>query len=367
LAITRTFSSQAATVPPQAGRRAVGWWLVACCGLIFAMVVIGGITRLTESGLSIVTWSPIGGAIPPLGHADWERLFAEYRLSPQYRQINEGMSLEAFRTIFWWEYVHRLWGRLIGLAYLAPLLWFGATGRLERRLRLPLAGIFVLGGLQGALGWWMVASGLRDVPWVSPYRLTAHLALALLIYAATLWIGLDLLRKDARAAAPPAARRAAFVIVALVFTTILAGGFVAGTDAGLIYNSFPWMGDGLIPPDYRNPALGLLQNAFENQPAVQFHHRVLAITTVVAIAAFWLVARGRAGSAGARRALDLLLAMALLQAGLGISTLLLLVPIPLAALHQAGAVALLTAALLAAHALSARMENRAATAPAAFS
>jgi len=316
------------------------------------MVVIGGITRLTESGLSIVSWAPIGGAIPPLDHADWERLFAEYQLSPQYRQINQGMSLEAFRTIFWWEYVHRLWGRLIGVAFLAPLLWFGATGRLARRLRLPLVVIFGLGGLQGALGWWMVASGLRDVPWVSPYRLTAHLALALLIYAATLWIALGLLRQGAPAASSPATRRAAFAIVALVFATILAGGFVAGTDAGLIYNSFPWMGDGLIPSDYRNPALGLLQNAFENQPAVQLHHRVLAVTTVIAVAWFWGAARPRIVSIGARRALDLLLAMALLQASLGISTLLLRVPIPLAALHQAGAVALLTAALFAAHALS---------------
>ena len=351
MAITRTFSSRAEAAP-QEGSRVVGWWLIACCGLIFAMVVIGGITRLTESGLSIVTWAPLGGAIPPLDHADWERLFAEYQRSPQYRQINAGMSLDAFRTIFWWEYVHRLWGRLIGIAVLAPLLWFVATGRLERRLRLPLAGIFVLGGLQGALGWWMVASGLRDVPWVSPYRLTAHLGLALVIYAAMLWIGLGLLRHGAPPAPAPAARRAAFAIVALVFATILAGGFVAGTDAGLIYNSFPWMGDGLIPPDYRNPALGLLQNAFENHPAVQFHHRVLAVTTVIAISVFWLAVRGRTRSAGARRALDLLLGLAFLQAGLGISTLLLVVPIPLAALHQAGAVALLTAALLAAHALS---------------
>jgi cytochrome c oxidase assembly protein subunit 15 len=350
LAITRTFSSRAGATPRD-GRRVVGWWLIACCGLIFAMVVIGGITRLTESGLSIVTWAPLGGAIPPLDHADWERLFTEYQLSPQYRQINQGMDLDAFRTIFWWEYVHRLWGRLIGLAVLVPLLWFVATGRLERRLRLPLAAIFVLGGLQGALGWWMVASGLRDVPWVSPYRLTAHLGLALLIYGAMLWIALGLLRNGVRAAAPQAARRAAFAIVALVFMTILAGGFVAGTDAGLIYNSFPWMGDGLIPPDYRNPALGLLRNAFENQPAVQLHHRVLAVTTVIAIGAFWLAARGHAQSASARRTLDLLLGMVFLQAGVGISTLLLVVPIPLAALHQAGAVALLTAALLAAHAL----------------
>jgi cytochrome c oxidase assembly protein subunit 15 len=331
-------------------RRAVGLWLVACCAMIFAMVVIGGITRLTESGLSIVEWQPIGGAVPPLDHDDWRRLFSDYQASPQYRQLNQGMSLDEFRTIFWWEYVHRLWGRLIGLAYLVPLLWFVATRRIPRGLGAPLAGIFALGALQGALGWWMVASGLKDVPWVSPYRLTAHLGLALAIYGATLWIALSLLR----APTPPATRalvRRAGALVALVFLTMLAGGFVAGTDAGLIYNSFPWMGDGLIPPDYRNPALGALANSFENQPAVQLHHRLLALVTVAAVTAFWTVARPRAAPA-ARAALDGLGAMVLVQAGLGIATLLTRVPVGLAALHQAGGVALLTLAVLAAHTLA---------------
>lgn len=346
MAITQSLSQS--TTVARVTSRAVGWWLLGCCGLIFAMVVIGGITRLTESGLSIVTWAPIGGTLPPLDHADWQRLFDAYQQTPQYRHVNEGMSLEAFRTIFWWEYVHRLWGRLIGVAFLLPFLWFLASGRIARSLRWPLAGIFALGALQGALGWWMVASGLKDVPWVSPYRLTMHLGLALLIYAAMLWIALDLLRKPAAGAAPAGVRRAALALAALVFVTILAGGFVAGTDAGLIYNSFPWMGDGLVPPDYRNPALSLVHNTFENQPAVQLHHRVLAITTVLAVASFWLFARHRVTST-ARRALDLLLAVVLVQATLGISTLLLQVPIPLAALHQAGAVTLLTAALFAAH------------------
>jgi len=318
--------------------------------MIFAMVVIGGITRLTESGLSIVEWQPIGGAVPPLGHADWERRFAEYQNSPQYRQLNAGMSLDEFRTIFWWEYVHRLWGRLIGVAFLVPFLWFLATGRVERRLRAPLALIFGFGALQGALGWWMVASGLKDVPWVSPYRLTAHLGLALAIYAVMLWIALDLLRPPA----PPAPRalvRWAGALTVLVFVTMMAGGFVAGTDAGLIYNSFPWMGDGLIPPDYRNPALGIVANTFENQAAVQLHHRLLALTTVAAVTAFWTVARPRAPAA-ARPALDGLGAMVLVQAGLGIATLLLRVPVALAALHQAGAVALFTLALLTFHAFA---------------
>ena len=342
-----------AAAPPGAARssdRAVGLWLLACCALIVAMVVIGGITRLTESGLSIVRWEPIGGAIPPLDHADWQRQFEDYQNSPQYRQVNQGMSLDEFRTIFWWEYVHRLWGRLIGIAYLVPFVWFLATGRIARPLRAPLAGIFALGALQGALGWWMVASGLNDVPWVSPYRLTAHLGLALAIYAVTLWIALNLVRPSA----PPAPRalvRRAGAIALLVFVTMLAGGFVAGTDAGLIYNSFPWMGDGLIPSDYRNPALGAVANAFENQAAVQLHHRLLALATVAAVTAFWTVARPRVRTA-ARVALDGLGAIALVQAGLGIATLLLHVPTALAALHQAGGVALLTLALLTVHTLS---------------
>jgi cytochrome c oxidase assembly protein subunit 15 len=350
MSITRPASVAAAVRPRAAGssRRAVGLWLLGCCAMIFAIVVIGGVTRLTESGLSIVEWQPIGGAIPPLDHAKWQRLFAEYQSSPQYRQVNAGMSLDDFRTIFWWEYVHRLWGRLIGVAFLVPFLWFVATGRLERGLRLPLAIVFGLGALQGALGWWMVASGLKDVPWVSPYRLTAHLGLALLIYAVTLWIALGLARAPA-APAPRALIRGGAALVALVFVTMLAGGFVAGTDAGLIYNTFPWMGDGLIPFDYRNPALGLIANSFENQAAVQFHHRVLAVATVLAIGTFWLAARPRIA---ARAALDGLGAMALLQAGLGTATLLLRVPTPLAALHQAGAVALLTLALVTMHGLA---------------
>ena len=342
-----------ARIAARPANRAVGIWLLACCAMIAAMVVIGGITRLTESGLSIVRWEPIGGAIPPLDDADWQRLFELYQASPQYRQVNQGMGLDEFRTIFWWEYVHRLWGRLIGVAFLVPFVWFLATGRIARALRVPLAGLFVLGGLQGALGWWMVASGLRDVPWVSPYRLTAHLGLAVAIYAAALWLALSLLR----APAPPVSqglRRGAWLITALVFTTLLAGGFVAGTDAGLIYNTFPWMGDGLVPPDYRNPALSLLANTFENHAAIQFHHRVLAITTVAAILAFWRLARGRTTLCAW---LDALAAFALFQMGLGIATLLLQVPVALAACHQAGAVALLTLALVLAHGFTVARKN----------
>lgn len=357
MALARTLESRPSAVAPRprAARHWVGIWLLACCAMIFAMVVIGGVTRLTESGLSIVKWEPIGGAVPPLDQADWDQLFADYQHSPQYRQVNQDMDLAEFKAIFWWEYIHRLWGRLIGVVFLLPFLWFLATGRLERSLRVPLAGIFLLGGLQGALGWWMVASGLRDVPWVSPYRLTAHLALALVIYLLTLWVALGLLRSpDARRAAPAGLRQAAGGVLALAFTTVLAGGFVAGNDAGLIYNSFPWMGDGLVPPDYRNQALSLLQNSFENHAAVQFHHRVLAMATVAAILAFCGWAGRRVSDQTTRLVIGGLAVMALLQAGLGISTLLLRVPVGLAAAHQAGAVALLTLALMVLDRLSTR-------------
>jgi cytochrome c oxidase assembly protein subunit 15 len=316
--------------------RAVALWLFGCCAMIFAMVVIGGVTRLTESGLSITRWQPISGILPPLDEADWRALYALWRDTPQGRAM-PGLTLAEFERIFWWEWAHRLWGRLIGLAFALPLVWFWATGRLTRALRWPLLGLFGLGALQGAVGWWMVASGLRDQPWVSPYRLTVHLSLALVIYACALWLALGLAAVARAGAVGWRHARANLVLVAL---TIVAGGFVAGTDAGLIHNEFPTMGGGLLPPDYRNPALGWLANAFENQAAVQFHHRLLAILTTASVLAWTWRARSRPLAAT--------LAVAVLaQAGLGVATLLAGVPIMLAALHQAGAVLLLTAALLA--------------------
>jgi heme a synthase len=340
------------SIPGAADRRAVAAWLFACCAMIFVMLLIGGITRLTESGLSITEWQPIGGAVPPLGQADWQSLFDQYRASPQYAEINQGMDLAGFKTIFWWEYVHRLWGRLIGFVFLLPLVWFVARRRIPRALVPWLFLIFLLGGMQGAVGWWMVASGLDQGPWVSAYRLSLHLGFALLLYAAMLWLALRLWRPPPRAGAPAPFAIAGLGILLLAFVTILAGGFVAGTHAGLIYNEFPTMGDGLVPPDYRNPALGFLRNAFENPAAIQLHHRILASTTLVTVLAFaaWLIARlpslrGEALALGA---------MVLLQFALGLSTLLLQVPLPLAVLHQAGAALLLTLAITAAERLTVR-------------
>lgn len=331
-------------------------WLFVCCAMIFAMVVIGGITRLTESGLSITEWRPVTGAIPPLSEEAWQAEFARYRQIPQYQQINAGMTLAEFKAIFWWEFIHRLWGRLIGVVFALPLAWFWFTGRIRGRIARQLGGIFVLGAIQGAIGWWMVASGLADRVSVSPYRLATHLVLALVIYAWTLWAALDLLRGAAR---PSRAGAGPLAFLALVFVTILSGAFVAGNRAGLTYNTFPLMDGRLIPEFYVDPALGSwVQSIFEGIAAVQFNHRVLAISVVAA--AIWLwSARRRSVPAGLTRgALAAVPIVAGIQLTLGILTLLLVVPIPLAAAHQAGAVLVLTAATIAAHALSAAAEAR---------
>jgi cytochrome c oxidase assembly protein subunit 15 len=333
-----------ASAPSVRASRTVAAWLFFCCAMIFAMVVIGGVTRLTESGLSITEWQPVTGAIPPLTEEAWQEAFAKYQQIPEYRERNAGMTLAEFKTIYWWEFVHRLWGRLIGVVYAVPLLWFVLRGQVRGPLAWRLGGIFVLGGLQGVLGWYMVQSGLVDRVDVSQYRLTAHLGLALLIYAATLWTALDLLRPS-RAATPFG--RAALAFSALAFLTMLAGGFVAGLDAGMTYNTFPLMDGRLVPAGYLDETPWWL-NFFENVAAVQFNHRLLGIATLAGAIALALA--GRRAAPRARKLVLATAAMAVLQVALGIATLLLVVPIPLAAAHQAGAVALLTFALATAHA-----------------
>jgi len=334
-----------------AGRRAVALWLLACAALVFAMVVVGGITRLTHSGLSIVEWQPIVGTIPPLDEVQWQETFARYQQTPEYVQVNRGMTLDQFKGIFWWEYAHRLLGRLIGVVFFVPLAWFALRGRIPRAMLPRLIGIFVLGGLQGALGWYMVQSGLVDDPRVSQYRLAAHLGLAAAIYAAILWTALDLLHLPAAARGAPAGlRRFSLALVAVVFVMILSGGLVAGIRAGLAYNTFPLMDGHVLPPE----AFVLepwIRNLFSNMALVQFDHRAIAWTLALLVPWFWLRTRRHAPSARARRSGDALLALLALQIGLGIATLLLKVPVPLAAAHQAGAMAVLTAALVAAHAL----------------
>ncbi len=331
-------------------RRPVALWLLVCCALIFAMVVVGGVTRLTHSGLSIVEWQPIVGTLPPLNEAQWLETFGKYQLTPEYRKVNHAMSLDEFKGIFWWEYFHRLLGRTIGLVFLLPLLWFWRRGHLDRPLTLRLAGIFVLGGLQGAMGWYMVTSGLVDDPRVSQYRLTAHLAIALAIYAATLWTALGLLYPAAASAPHPRLRRFSWIITATIAYMVVTGGFVAGIRAGFAYNTFPLMNGHVVPPEIFMLDPWYL-NFFNNMATVQFDHRLGAWLLALLVPWFWLKAQREALTPRARIAVNLLLGMLAVQIGLGISTLLLVVPVPLAAAHQGGAVLLLGAALLANHAL----------------
>ena len=334
----------------RANDRAIGLWLLVCAAMVLAMVVIGGITRLTGSGLSIVEWRPVMGFLPPLSDLAWQRVFDLYRATPQYLEVNAGMSLAEFRAIFWWEYIHRLWGRLIGLVFLIPFLWFLIRGRVRRSLVPRLVLLFLLGGAQGVLGWYMVRSGLVDIPEVSQYRLAAHLSLAFLIYGALVWTGLSLIYPDGAAVADRMtvqSRRLAMLALGLIALTILSGAFVAGTDAGLIYNSFPLMDGALLPPGYFDrPAA-----PFEDHGTIQFHHRVLAICSLVAVAASWWRSRWLALAPRARAVANALMLMVILQVALGITTLLLVVPVPAAATHQAGAVLLFTMALWFIHEL----------------
>ena len=337
---------------PDSATQAIAWWLIACCALIFLMVVIGGITRLTESGLSITEWRPISGILPPLSDAAWREAFAKYQAIPQFAAIHPEMDLTAFKGIYFWEYLHRLWGRLIGVAFALPFFYFFARGWIPWTLWPKLALIFVLGALQALLGWYMVESGLERRIEVSQYRLAAHFFAALLIYGAVLWVAFDLFWP--RGAAPVGnvgIHRALNLILALVALTAVAGAFVAGLRGGSIYNTFPLMGGGFAPSEY-DAFEPFYLNWFENPAAAQFDHRILAETTWLVVAATWLFGRRFVASHGRPRlALDLLFATATIQAALGISTLLTVVALPVAVAHQAGAVLLVTAALLARHAI----------------
>jgi cytochrome c oxidase assembly protein subunit 15 len=317
---------------PISAERRIGLWLMACAVLVFAMVLLGGLTRLTESGLSIVEWKPVTGVLPPIGEAAWAAEFAKYQATPEYQKVNRGMSLVAFQRIWWVEYAHRLLGRLIGAAFLLPFLWFLARGQVPARLKGHLWLVFLLGAAQGAVGWYMVRSGLVDRPDVSQYRLALHLGLALVIYLYLLRLTFDLLWPAERQGSP-----LAWVVLALCFGQTLLGALVAGLDAGLHYNTFPLMDGALVPPGLATLEPWWL-NLFENPITVQFQHRLGAYVVVAAV--FWLWWRK------AHPVRHWLLAALALQVGLGIATLVLVVPLPLALAHQGGAVLLLSAALL---------------------
>ena len=319
--------------------------LAAMVGL---MVLLGGATRLTGSGLSIVEWRPIAGVLPPLDGADWQQAFGAYRATPEYTQVNRGMSLADFKQIFWLEYLHRLFGRLLGLAFLLPFLWFLWRGWIGRRMALPLAGIFLLGGLQGAVGWWMVASGLVKEPAVSHYRLALHLGLAVAIFGVLLAWSFRLLDPGRAGLASAGLRRGAIALTLLIYAQILLGALVAGLDAGLGYTSFPDMGGWFLPPEARELSPAWL-NHLDNPAMVQFQHRLGGHLLLLAVAALWCAGRRSAAGAGLRRPLDLLALAALLQFALGVWVLLAGVPAWLGVAHQAGALALLTVALWTAH------------------
>lgn len=325
-------------------QKAVALWLLACCAMVFVMVVIGGATRLTESGLSIVEWRPLTGWLPPMTEAGWLALFDKYRQFPEYRLINAGMSLDDFKSIFWLEYIHRVWGRIIGLVFLLPFLWFLCRRQIPRGLTPHLAALFVLGGLQGLLGWLMVQSGLIDRPDVSPYRLTAHLSLALAIYVYMLWLAIGLLRGRPEPDFQASRMRGGAVAVAVLTTlTIVAGGFVAGNNAGLDYNTFPLM-DGRVLPLAWGELDPWWLSLFESVATVQFNHRMLATLTLLGAAALWLRAMALEAPDAVQVSCLALLAAVAVQYGLGIATLLMVVPISLGVLHQGWAVMVVSAA-----------------------
>ncbi|KAL8187519.1 UNVERIFIED_CONTAM: Cytochrome c oxidase assembly protein cox15 [Gekko kuhli] len=346
-------------VPNAVRDRTVGRWLLICSGTVAGAVVLGGITRLTESGLSMVDWHLVREMKPPQTQQEWETEFQKYQQFPEFKILNHDMTLTEFKFIWYMEYSHRMWGRLVGLTYIIPAAYFWRKGYLNRSLKSRVLALCGLICFQGLLGWYMVKSGLEektdshDIPRVSQYRLAAHLGSALVLYCSSLWTGLSLLLPQHKLPETHQLlrlRRFTYGTAGLVFLTAISGAFVAGLDAGLVYNSFPKMGERWIPDDLLafSPRL---KNFFENPTTVQFDHRILGISSVTAITGLYLLSRKIPLPHRTRMAMASLLAVAYLQVGLGISTLLLYVPTPLAATHQSGSLILLSVALWLIHEL----------------
>ena len=330
--------------PSAANNRHIAIWLLIVCALIYTMVVLGGVTRLTRSGLSMVNWHPIAGIVPPLNDQQWQAEFDNYKNYPEYQKLNQGMDLAGFKSIFWFEYAHRLLGRSIGLVFFIGFLWFAIRKQLNRELWPKLATMFVLGGMQGLLGWFMVKSGLVDRPHVSQYRLTAHLSLAIAIYGYMLWVAIGLLlpaREFAPVSQLPSLRKASIALWSLICVMIISGGFVAGTHAGFVYNTFPTMNGYLFPPGLY-AASPWYHNLFDDLTSVQFNHRILAYTIFVSVIAFVVWARKLQLPKETMTAVYAVLAAMLLQVTLGISTLLTHVAVAVGAAHQGGALVLFT-------------------------
>ncbi|KAJ5899510.1 Cytochrome c oxidase assembly protein COX15 [Penicillium taxi] len=367
----------------QISDKAVAWWLLGSAASVFGLVVFGGLTRLTESGLSITEWKPVTGSKPPMNDEDWESEFAKYRASPEYKQLNPNMNLAEFKSIYYMEWIHRFWGRFVGLSFVLPAVYFVARKKVTTPMAWRLFGISALIGFQGFLGWWMVKSGLKDDlfapgshPRVSQYRLTAHLGAAFTCYAAMLWNGLAILRahrlmkdpveglKSLDALRDPRLaffRRSVAGLAAMVFITAMSGGLVAGLDAGLIYNEFPYMGNGLTPPSselwdahysrHEDRSDLWWRNILENPSLVQLNHRILAVTTFTAIMALMFYTKRSPAMKSllpraAKKGMHGVVGFACLQVTLGICTLLYLVPTHVASAHQAGSVFLLTWVLI---------------------
>ena len=334
-------------------RRAVGIWLLVCAATVYIMIIVGGFTRLTQSGLSMVEWEPIMGTIPPLSLGDWQDTFNKYKGSPEYLKINKGMSLDEFKSIFWWEYGHRVLGRFIGLLFFLPFLFFLLRGYLKGAWKGKLFGLFLLGGLQAIVGWYMVKSGLVDNPHVSQYRLAAHFGIALMIYTVMIWFMLDFLRGEQKRELI-ALRKGAMLVTKLIFFMMLTGAFVAGLKAGHIYNTFPKMGNNFFPKELFAME-SVWRNFFENPVTVQFIHRCIAY--IIVFAAMVLFIKGmklavKRPELKLQTNLVVLLLLVICQVCFGIMALLKGVPISWGALHQGTAVLLLTSALFLTHKLS---------------
>lgn len=332
----------AGAVSPKAARR-IALWLIVMCGLVAAMVIVGGATRLTDSGLSITEWRPVTGAVPPMSETAWLAEFEKYKAIPEYQQVNYGMSLGEFKEIYWWEWGHRFLGRIIGIAFLFPLIFFVATKQATKPLTIKLFGLFILGGMQGLLGWYMVQSGLADRIDVSQYRLAAHLSLAVFLFALMAWLVFDLWPTE-KVIVPKNLRLGALALTIGVFGQIILGAFVAGLRAGRTFNTWPLMDGAFFPQGYFAGSPGF-NDLFETIAAVQFNHRIGAYFVAAGALWFWFAARKTGLESRAR----LVLAAVGFQIVLGIWTLLAATPIALGLIHQAGALLVLTAALYAAH------------------
>ena len=342
-------NTESTSVTRQEQKSAIAKWLFICCGLVFAMVVLGGVTRLTGSGLSMAEWRPIMGILPPLSDTEWQRVFEIYQQTPEFKLVNSDMGVEGFKGIFWLEYLHRVLGRLLGMAFSLPLIYFVVRKYISMRELPWYLLMLALGGAQGFIGKIMVASGQVDAPQVSQYRLVMHLAAAFLVYALMFWRAMSL-KLDIANTTRHAWTNGSYWLTALISLTIVSGGFVAGLKAGYIYNTFPKMGDTWIAPGVATLA-PFWRNLTENAATAQFDHRLLAITTFVVIAIYWWRARRANLPPRAAKASNALLHTGILQIVLGITTLLLSVPTFLAVAHQAVALVLLTVVIFLAHSL----------------